>query len=69
MCFSACFLSLQAPAQFAAHHTARAKAACDGATGTPGLQIQHTKELVAPVVIVAHDRVHYLARCLMTVLR
>lgn len=64
---SSILLSFQAP-PFAAHHTARAKAACDTA-GAPGLQIQHTADLVAPVVIVAHDRVHYLARCLMTVLR
>lgn len=50
------------------HHVGKAKAACD-AGGSTGLRLPHASSLVAPVVIVAHDRVHYLAKCLMTVLR
>lgn len=50
------------------HHVGKAKAACD-ATGSTRLRLPHASSLVAPVVIVAHDRVHYLAKCLMTVLR
>lgn len=55
------------PQAVKAHHTGQARAACDSRNAT-GLQLKLTDNLVAPVVIVAHNRVHYLAKCLMKLL-
>jgi hypothetical protein len=50
------------------HHVGQARSACDKRSG-PGITLKVSDALVSPVVIVAHNRVHYLAKCLMTVLR
>jgi hypothetical protein len=49
-------------------HVGQARSACDKRSGQ-GISLKVTDALVAPVVIVAHNRVHYLAKCLMTLLR
>jgi hypothetical protein len=59
--------TMQVP-QAQAHHVSQAHSACDTQSG-PGINLAVSEALVAPVVIVAHNRVHYLAKCLMTVLR
>jgi hypothetical protein len=50
------------------HHIGQARAACDRRSAA-GIKLHVTDKLVAPVVIVAHNRVHYLAKCLMTLLK
>lgn len=60
-------LTLQLP-DHKVHHIGQARAACDKRTSA-GISLRVTDKLVAPVVIVAHNRVHYLAKCLMTLLR
>jgi hypothetical protein len=61
--------ALPAAGGFAPHHIAQAGSACDKHNGTQGLQVPLSEALVAPVVIVAHKRVHYLAKCITTLLR
>jgi hypothetical protein len=63
--------SMQAIAGFQPHHIAQARGStCTPRNNTLGLVLHHNDtRLVAPVVIVAHQRVHYLARCLTILLR
>lgn len=54
---------------FKPHHQAQVGAACLVHPQTDGLQLNVTDQLVAPVVVVAHNRVHYLAKCLTSLLK
>lgn len=45
-----------------------ARAACDKRSSA-GIKLRVSDKLVAPIVIVAHNRVHYLAKCLVTIYR
>jgi hypothetical protein len=66
-----CCCRTQVPvADHQVHHVGRARSACDKQGGA-GIKLDAAANsgLVAPVVIVAHNRVHYLAHCLMTVLK
>ena len=60
-------LTLQLPRHMI-HHVGMARHACDKRDAT-GIKLHVSEKLVAPVVIVAHNRVHYLAKCLMNILR
>lgn len=55
--------------QFVPHHITTPGDACARRNGTLGLHLPATRDLVAPLVIVAHSRVHYLAKCISTLLR
>lgn len=50
------------------HHIGMARAACDKRSSA-GIKLRVTDKLVAPIVVVAHNRVHYLAKCLVTIYR
>lgn len=54
--------------QLLVHHAGQARSACDNRGGV-GLRVNVTADLVAPLVVVAHNRVHYLAKCLVLLLR
>jgi hypothetical protein len=60
-------VDVQAP-HVQVHHVSQAHSACDKRSGS-GIKLAVSDTLVAPVVVVAHNRVHYLAKSLMTVLR
>lgn len=64
---------MQGSSSFKPHYVAQAGSACVNQqhnNASQGLVLKsNDTRLVAPVVIVAHKRVHYLAKCLSTLLR
>lgn len=50
------------------NHRGQVGAACEGLNRTR-LQLNTTGDLVAPVVVLSHDRPGYLAKTLMTLLK
>lgn len=59
--------AVQAPPS-KAHYMGQARSGCDPGAAA-GIKLELNEHLVAPVVVVAYNRVHYLARSLMHILR
>lgn len=54
---------------FDVHHVGRPGHSCHTSKGVPRLQVPVSPSLIAPVVVVAHNRPHYLSKCVLTLLR